>query len=833
MSQPELDWTFDHIPEEEEGEKKRSVSRRPAPEPLSPAAPQRRLAWRAWLLIGGVFALVSAGIGAYTWYGWWRLTEELKAQVLYEDDRARARDVAAVRAAQATENGQWVEIRTNEAAVGLVAPLPSPDLAPLNEPPRFESFTAPEAGVFAVALVRAYANPQGDRLEFAFTQYYRNPQPGVWERLAPPIDPAKDTSEWVGDRLRVAYPTADGAWLTPHLTELDAWLAHACARWACHAKTKLALVISTDLVDWPTPPTSPRDPTLGSYPLIFDVPIAKLGTTLRWLSPQLIGQPRNVAAEQAVTRVLGVLLLAQLGDDLSYATLTPSNIYLDVVIARAEIALASLQINLAADSAPTIFNYTPTPFDYIPPETLWQPAPLAERTSPEGIRLRLQTLQFLNFMLEDASLAQEAQLLKILRQQATLTAWLATAHIADHQARLAEWNAQWLAKFATHAPGDWRGLDGLAYACNGEAWLVRAGQRAPLPPFEPALPASEALSPDKQWWAVYQWQNNELVLAFINLLDQRQAALAIDSVTLLGWAATGEFLYLRGDSETARDTGLGAPIRLIAYAPAHQTTRQLSDEMLYAVESRFFNPSRAQLALTRLDGDLRFAHPSPVILTITPTVQITRLAPFGYFPTFTPDGESVTYVTGETFFFEPTYSPIPNNRPFIEQIALSTGLTTTLITFGDLPELHRPVHGAGNLTWAADGATLIFDVFVEGSVRAVKWSPAAQVQALPFQRGRYPLFRFSADSAWLGMWGLGFDDALPSAVLVFDATRQHTAHYWAQHTARPTPRLAWSPTGHRLALPGPAGLYVVAPETQAYTWIASGPCTADWLNLEP
>ena len=83
---------------------------------------------------------------------------------------------------------------------------------------------------------------------------------------------------------------------------------------------------------------------------------------------------------------------------------------------------------------------------------------------------------------------------------------------------------------------------------------------------------------------------------------------------------------------------------------------------------------------------------------------------------------------------------------------------------------------------------------------------------------------FSADGQYLA--AIGSDGIRPQLFVFNRRTGQPQALALDQPLG-----LAWSPQGHLLAVPGPAGLYVIDPKTGTTQWVQSDHCAPNWYAL--
>ena len=150
LGAPEVDWSFADAPDESE-------AGAPPPERGGPGraprgGPSRRLII-GLLAAAGVAAL---GLWLFTRVGWKGIQAQLAAQIVFEDERARAGDVEAVLALQMVGAPAWRDQLAAQVRLGLAAPLPAGDLLPAGTPPRLAGVDALGGDLFAATVTRDY-----------------------------------------------------------------------------------------------------------------------------------------------------------------------------------------------------------------------------------------------------------------------------------------------------------------------------------------------------------------------------------------------------------------------------------------------------------------------------------------------------------------------------------------------------------------------------------------------------------------------------------------------------------------------------------------------------
>lgn len=828
MTGPQFDWTLEDVPEDSAPRTTQRVDPLPNILIAAPPRPWAKPRWgrRHFLLLGLCCALLGGGSWLYWQIGWWRLQDQVLTQVRYEDERAQAQDTAAVVAAQAAGDVTWRSIRAAETEYGWAAPLPAPNLLPLNEPAQLQSLETAEEGVFTATVVRAFSDAAGVRYQFAFIQKYRNLQPGVWERLsAGPVAPTRKPELWEGSRLRVLHQAREIDWVTKNAPALDALLVRACAHWECPARQRLSLIFADDLAHWPKVIPPVRAPDLPQeYPLIFDLPIAYGATTeLTLSSPWLTGYPQDPPAETLYFRTIAVALLAQLADNLSLSSRTPSNYFLDALIAQEEIALG-------LTAAP---DYPLTPATFIPPERLWRNTSVSTTPSQESIHLRLQALRFLTEVGPAPTAEQQATLLATLHRQGSLPEWLQQTFAESGRNLVERWEQAALTTLAKTYPPDWATLQGLLYTCGSASpTLITTQGPQTLPVQSLATPSENALAPDGQSLAVFQPRPNRQTpeLQIFDLTTQTFTPVqprplpANNSIFLLGWAANGDLWYLDNNYREASSIWLDSyPSRLMRYTPQTGTaTSAAPNAYFFALASgpSPWNPERTQLVLPQItfqNGQVQQTYAFHLTLFPTPTATTLNIA--GFFPLFRPQHAEVIYTTNN--FFTPSNAPTA-----LIQHNLQTGLTQTLLTSQDLP-FGQAQDSLALIAIAPDGEHLIFNAFIRDYSQSYLFSFTTQ-QFTPLfgKRSTQPFswINFSPQGRYLS--ALTESSRATASLQVLDLNTPYPYLYWRAEGEALTQFDVWDPAEQWLVINGPAGFYVTNPTTQDFQWLTTETCLA-------
>lgn len=661
MSQPEIEWSLEDAPPADE----------PLPPPPGPAGPRRPRGalnpadaprWLVTALL--ILAAVAAGAWVFTQVGWRRLRDQITAEVVYEDEHARAGDVDLVLALQSeTDNlaADWRQHRRDEVAAGLAAPLPAGHLVPDQAPPAVATVEALSNDLFVATVVRGYHDSAGRAAAFALPQRYRNRGPGLWERLPPDLAALQTTTVLAGERLSATLPVEDLPWLSDSLLAADQLLVLACAEWgdACAPHWKLFIRFSTTL----SGPRSARPPGpgaaagLGPYPAAFDLIdlTPRFSQPLVLLSPHLTGLPHDDGARQALTHALAVYGLGYLANAIT-GTSTESHaatFFRDALVARAE-----LRLGLAP--APT---FVVRGEHYLPAEALWtsfgvpdELAATAAARRAANLPVRLLALNFLDSALAGRPPADDAVLLDLLtRPSGGLYPWLnLVLGFGGGERAAAEWQAAVVASFDGQGPLDWARLEGLAYTCEAEGYLIRAGapQRLPqqMAAFDFYLP-TQAVSPDGRYLAYMAPGTDGAMTIYLYDLVQPGVNATLTEASeamLVGWSGGGALVTIEREASSTSADEL-ANYRAWRYDPANGERARLSDDALLPsfFGSRFtWTPDRATVLLNGYygRGDVQdLEQLSPVLMRIDPPGPAQRVPRAGYGGLLSADGRRLAY----------------------------------------------------------------------------------------------------------------------------------------------------------------------------------------------
>jgi len=852
VSQPELDWSLEDAPPADEPPPPPfggPPARRPPPDPA-----QARRALRRWLTAALLLALfVALGAWLFTQVGWRRLRDQVTAEVLYEDEHARAGEVElvlAVQADSADHAAEWRERRGAEAALGLAAPLPAAHLAPIQAPPVVESVEALGNDLFQATVVRAYQDSAGRPATFALPQRYRNIGRGLWERLPPDLAALDNTTVLAGERLSVTLPVADLPWLSDSLFAADALLVQACADWgdACQPNQRLVVRFVSDLGNARTvrPPGPGAAAGLGPYPAAFDLvdltPAGRVPLVL--LSPHLAGLPRDDGARQALTHALAAHGLAYLANAIARVTAVNINaaFFRDALVARAE-----LRLGLAP--APT---YAVRGAHYLPLAALWASVPrpddlatTAAAARPADLPFRLLALNFLEAALHGQPSGADAVLLRNLIRFGGVGPWLDMAlGTGAGQPAVDAWQAGVLATLDGADPLDWSQVEGLVYTCGDETYLIRAGQplRLPEAQFGPGFLGQpfQALSPDGRYLAYVGGGEGQQPALFAYDLE-RGVNLFLAQVNneayVVGWSAGGALVTLeRLPSSSPNASGIADFRAVRTDLASGQRAPLASDAMLpsFLGMGATWTPDRGSVLLNGYYGppdreDLEAL--SPVLLPVDSPGPAWRLPRPGYGGLLSPDGQRLAYSVPVSSATNVVLAPV-------EVYDRASQTATTLLSAGTLVGPDEGSQEAPTFlipaAWTPDGNWLLVMAFGEnftGRLLAVPAAGGPPVVVLSSSEGFFgPLL--SPDGRYLAYIEAGQSPASSALQLIDLAPMLAGDPAPPVHAAAGVTAAAWSPDGRLIALAGVGGLRVLDPANGALRWVALQPCQAAlWQTL--
>jgi Tol biopolymer transport system component len=741
----------------------------------------------------------------------------LAREAAYEDEQSRAGNVNAVMALHAFGNEAWQRRRAAEVAAGLAAPQPAASLLPVDTPPELVAVDAFGDRLYTATLVREYVDSAGQVYRFRFTQRYFNNAPGLWQRLPPDEARLAETSVWTGRRMSVSFPVADEAWMVRALPEIDAYLEQACADWACPTELSLPILFSGELGEMtpPLPPTRPAEYS-GGYPIIFDTTFRapRYPRLVILTSPQLAGVPHDEAASQALVRAITSDLLGQLAAETAGTNRAQFAYFLDVLVARAE-----ARLGLSATPA-----YQPTLAEYVPVTALWRDVVGNGGGPRPAVAPRLAGLWFLNEILGERLPTADAGLLATVREAPDLVTWLEGGAQIDGEAAIEQWEAAMTSQLAAAAPADWRLLQGLAYTCAGNAWLVaaRGPQLLPQETGQSWL-GPLSVSPDGLKIAAPTVLSDTNQLRLVDVLGMTTTVVVPHTAYPLGWAATGDLVVV--DQTPAEDGRMVNRLRVYnvttgGFTPV--TGMELAERSADPV----WSANRQTLAFTLTDAvGSRTSRTVPAIVAFDDPFSMVVAAWQGISPALSPDGRWLAYITtqaADSLTIAPTEARI-------EVLDLETNNIYPVLTLAELFN-SRPVDQFTGLSWSPDGTRLAaiaslgnFDFLYALALETGTPNVIKSVSEVAVPIADFELVGFSADSQFLAVSNSA---STTRRLMVLDLEGAEAPVFAANADAA-----AWSPGGHRLAIANAAGLYVAEPDTGVVQWVTDGNCTPSWHPL--
>jgi hypothetical protein len=434
---------------------------------------------------------------------------------------------------------------------------------------------------------------------------------------------------------------------------------------------------------------------------------------------------------------------------------------------------------------------------------------------------RLQALWFLNEVLGERLPSADAGLLATLGDAHDLADWLSTAGQVDGQAEIETWET-WLKDQLAAPVTDWRPLAGLAYACGGNGWLVSADGPRPLPlEVGQSWTGPLSVSPDGAYLVAPTVVSDTGQLRLVTLSGMTATVIVPNDAYPVGWAATGELVYVEQRPSTGRMVNR---LQVMTVTPRGFVPVPVTGmEIVMRQGGAAWSADRQALAITLTDGvaaaDTRTV---PALVTFEDPFNLVLAAWEGRSPVVSPDGRWLAYITTQTAGLR----TLSAAEARVDLLDLETRAVFTVLALADLPS-DGPLDQLTALAWSPDGSRLavtanfgnadeLFSVALDGA------APGAieAVIKVPVPVEDFQLVGFSADGQYLAAW----EDSLPvTRLLVLDLAQPGGRAFAANADSA-----VWSPTGHRLAIANAAGLFVADPTTGQTQWVAAGACVPSW-----
>jgi hypothetical protein len=520
----------------------------------------------------------------------------------------------------------------------------------------------------------------------------------------------------------------------------------------------------------------------------------------------LAGVPADAAARNALIHGLTLRALYALAARLSLVSGPDGDPYLVALVARAE-------ARLGLTTEPAV---PPPANSLLTPAWLWEARRLSSNQtrhpSTSSLASRQTVLAFLDYSLRDQRVANDGQLLKSLRLATNLSAWLAPV-IGEGAANgaLQAWADALTAQYASELNVPAPDASGLYYACA--ATISRAGpngQEVLLHFDRDVRDSLRGLAGSGGYLAYVSDAPGDMTLVLLDPADPAPRTLAqASTLTLLGWSAAGQLLYLESVDE--------AGDRLQRYDPATGQTETLFDHLLDPQMSvtPAWSTNRTELGLSLVTGTTGGPRydTAPVIVRVVDPVALEQLAPTGYGAWPGPDGQHAAYLLPGPSAADQTTTTVRvvKRGPLGRVVAEANHPSgTSFMTF------------VGFVNWAPDGQSIIYAASAADSSYvtyrlALAGGPPAVLAEAPAGEGTRAAipFGFSADGRYLALVNL-----------TAGGVSAMTALAWPPGPARTYAPLdglngaVWSPTGHTLAVASLGGLYLTDPATGAARWLA-------------
>jgi len=649
-----------------------------------------------------------------------------------------------------------------------------------------------------------------------------------------------NTTIVTGQRLSATVPVSDLPWLEDSLVAVDAALVRACADWgpeAC-ADAKAAFIF-TGLLQQLPPVQLPFGQTmgLGLYPLTFDLapfmPPALAPVMLP--SPHVAGLPIDEDARAALTQAITVYGLTYLADSIAGPSDRPfeADYFRDALVARAE-------VRLGLSTPPT---YSLQARDLLPIASLWEDSRSIPRSL--GLPMRLQALSFLETALDGQPATVDGILLRRLRRQPDLKAWLAEALSPDGVTQaLNNWETQAAALFEAEGTLSWTALEGLSYTCDTETYLVRDGAAkllAVAPLWSVLDFPTQALSPDGQYLAfVNQVAADQVALTIYDLkmaatLTITQAA----AVFVAGWSRSQELVYIAHDAPADPSTNSASPYHLLRYDQATGNSRRLVENAVivgYNLSGSWL-PDRRGLVLNfdfQDDAAVPIKLWSPAVVSVdgAEAGKLTWLLPMEprtVYGLLAPNGQWIAYVqrTADDGSF------VVANLVLLD---IATGARQVILKSKSGADSDGiPIEGdtLSLLGWSGDSAQLMFSTGGTGVLPVTYLFPIdgsrapLEVARADDNLGVFTSVAHSPDGRYLSYRTFGSPDPVALRLIDLESLdKVEAGTTLVQTLALESSGSAWSTTGHRLAVAGLAGLRVIDLDTGLVRWVETGNCSA-------
>ncbi len=786
-----LDWTVAEAPDPDESTPFPPVSPPPLaapdghPETLSP-----KISRRLWLIAGGLIVASLLGLALFSAWDRYRVWRAVEQMVALEEQAALAGDTGALTQLYDPGATTWAALQIQRVRNGQAAPLPMTVLRPVPEPGRLRSVETLTPDTVRADVVHQFLAPDGSRASFALPQFYRYAN-GAWKRTAPPATYRGELQKWSGKHIDLSYFAIDEDFAQELGPYLDGVISQVCAAWTCPEDPKIGLDFLLDNTSPSYITTSPGEPLL--FKLLFARAMSAGGPTSSVPAPHLAGYPADTASTELLKHLLALETLTRATDEITRRGQTQS----DNAFAYALAVRMGVRLKLEAPEAATIFFANPA----FTTEELWaaNTKPLYPQAPYDQQAVLHQALAMLNVILRDQPPETEDKLFRSLHTAPDPVAWLSEGlGIAPEEAR-----ARLLA-----AVGSTDGIQvqlptstrhEFTLGCRGGLALFSRGDSQP----------TYFLSGDFFGTFFGQWSpDGQRLLIYLSgqpaVVDMTSGAItwlpnpSRDYYTSYAyqWASDTVVAYTlwpRWSSEREPDPSQYS-LNFLDTASSEQPYPSIPRVQGYALA-----PDDSTAAIVQIHKgyfDYREGRIALMLATGGPTTPVAD----GVNPVWSPDGRSLlyTYFDGATFSLRIAEPATGNIREVlsVNDLGITEGSSATWSLGGDWSPTGEQIAFYAS-RYSSDGSQArVGTVGPDGSNRRILMEQHSQFDAFPSG--------YSADGKFLAVtvqnWGW------PQQTIIYDATTGEARLTLPNLGGS----LAWSPTGHQLALGGLDGLYLLA-----------------------
>jgi len=786
-----LDWTVAEAPAPDDSASFPPISPPSLPTPEGqPATPSLKISRRLWLIAGGLIVASLLGLALFSAWDKYRVRRAVEQVVALEEQAALAGDTETLTQFYDPGATTWAALQIQRVRNGQAMPLPMQALRPAPEPGVLRSVETLTPDTVRADVVHQFIAPDGTRASFALPQFYRYAN-GEWKRIPPPESYRGELQEWSGKYVDLNYFAVDEDFARELGPYLEGVLTQACAAWMCPEDLKFGLDFLLDN----TSPSFFAFAASPGEPLLFKRILARAmspgSSTSSLPSPHLAGYPADSASMELLKRLLALDILARATDEITRRGYTQSN----NAFAYALGVRMGVRLKLEAPEATRIFFAKPG----FTAEELWAANTLSLQVRSDAQAALHEALAMLNVILRDQPPEMEDELFRGLRTATDPVAWLSDGlGIAPEEAR-----ARLLA-----AVGNTDGIQvqlptstrhEFTLSCRGGLALFSRGDSQP----------TYFLTGNFIGAFAGQWSPDDQRL-LINLsgqpavVDMTSGAIiwltgmSRDYYTSYQWASDTEVAYTlwpRWSPERDPDPSQYSlnffdtanseqPYSSIPRVQGYVPSPDQSTAAVVQIHTEYVDYREGRIALMPAAGG-----------PMTPVVA-------GVGPVWSPDGRALLYSHFDwaTFSLQIAEPASRNIREVlnVKDLGVTDAPSASWSLTGDWsPTGEQIVFYASS--YSSDGShTWVGTVNADGSNRRVLLEQHSPFSTFPTG------ISFSADGKLLAVtvWNWSW----PQQVILYDATTGEPRRTLPNMGGS----LAWSPTGHRLALSGPDGVYLLA-----------------------